>query len=71
MSDREPAYGKDDPRVPGGTYYCGYWGEEYTVLSRDDSRTFDAFKVRWADGHVTEHGTAWEPWRDRVISSGA
>lgn len=66
-SDREPVYGDDDPQVPGGTYYCGYWGEEYTVLERHDVPGATLYKIRWASGRVSEHCTAWEPWRDRVV----
>ncbi len=71
----EPAYGDDDPRVPGGRYYDGYWGDGYTVLERrkppkGSYSGTDVFKIRCADGRVVEHQTAWEPWRDRVISEG-
>ena len=69
----EPAYGSDDPRVPGGRYYDGYWREEYTVLERTEpgsGYSGSVFKIRWASGRVVEHQTPWEPWRDRVVDAG-
>jgi hypothetical protein len=26
------------------------------------------YRIKWADGHETVHCTAWDAWRDRVIS---
>jgi hypothetical protein len=69
MTSHEPAYGKDDPRVPGGRYYCGYWGMEYTVLKRVERNGVSWFRDQWADGRATEHCTPWDPWRDRVIET--
>jgi hypothetical protein len=62
-----------DPRVVGGTYRCGYWGQDYIVLAITDYADWRgrSWRVRWADGHVTEHSTAWDARRDRVLSTGA
>jgi hypothetical protein len=58
------------PRVPGGRYLCGYWQEEYEVLSFGAGMCGSDWSVtvRWADGRTTTHCTAWDPRRDRVIS---
>lgn len=57
------------PRVVGGTYLDGYWGREYEVLGieRETGDWMEwSITVRWADGHVGVHGTAWDYSRDRV-----
>lgn len=59
-----------DPRVEGGRYLCGYWRQEYTVekIEQTGPGVYGRrYTVRWADGHVTTHSTAWEK-RDRVIA---
>jgi hypothetical protein len=60
------------PRKEGGTYYNGYWGQEYTV-TRIERRPVGyigrwRITVRWADGHTTSHCTGWDPKRDRVVA---
>ena len=57
------------PQVPGGRYYNAYWSRAYEVLAiwtpLDDPWPWLA--VRWADGEVTSHCTAWEARRDRAL----
>ena len=53
-----------DPREIGGRYYSGYWGMEYTVLGLDAGW----YTVEWANGEITEHCTAWDAKRDRVVA---
>ena len=48
----------------GGTYYCGYWRLTYIVLAVNP----DSITVRWADGRLSTHRTAWDWHRDTVIS---
>jgi hypothetical protein len=54
----------EDPRKPGGRYLCGYWQEEYEVLSIDEDGWIT---VQWADGRPGLHITPWTPSRDKVI----
>lgn len=62
------------PRVVGGRYLCGYWGQEYTVTEiceGADSRiswTDLSITCKWADGRVTTHCTSWDAKWDRVVS---
>jgi hypothetical protein len=57
------------PQLPGGTYLCGYWGQEYTVLAM--ATTIDGgtclYHVRWADGREGRHCTPWDARADRVV----
>lgn len=56
---------RNDPRVAGGRYYCGYWRKQYSVvwINQDGE-----MKVRWEDGTESVHRTMWDPRRDQVIS---
>lgn len=57
------------PRVPGGRYRSGYWGQEYTVLAVWS--TLDGWpgvRIRWADGRTVEHCTPWDARTDQVVS---
>lgn len=57
------------PRQVGGRYHNWYWNQEYTVeLIRFDELGTPWLTVRWADGHVTTHCTAWDAKRDRIIA---
>ena len=65
------------PRQIGGTYFCGYWAEAYTVVGLVTLVRFRqgkcepynwAIRVQWEDGHCTTHSTAWDPARDKVIA---
>ena len=63
-----------DPRVVGGTYYCGYWRVQYTVLTIEPAHCLSStcWTVRWADdGRITHHGTAWDGRRDRIVEVSA
>ncbi len=57
------------PRVVGGTYRDGYWGQRYTV--EKIQREPFAITVRWEEGpnagKTASHATPWEAKRDRVI----
>lgn len=59
------------PRVVGGRYYCGYWGQEYTVTAIEFPKDWRkvAITCDWQDGTTTTHATAWNSKRDRVITS--
>ena len=61
----------EDPRVPGGRYFNGYWRQEYTVLTMfcHISGGTTWFTVQWAEGHVTTHCTGWDSRRDKVVSA--
>jgi hypothetical protein len=52
-----------DPRVVGGRYLSGHFGQEYRVLDIGQSR----ITVEWSDGRVATHGTGWEPRVDREL----
>lgn len=54
-----------DPREVGGTYYCGYWRENYKVLSKRGNW----FHVEWSDGRKTTHCTPWDSRRDKVVGA--
>lgn len=58
------------PQVPGGRYLCGYWNKTYTVISIDmiEGYSLPWITVRWEDGRIGRHCTAWEPKRDKVLS---
>ena len=56
-----------DPRRVGGVYRCAYWQQTYEVLATERRDGVAWFRVRWADGGVTVHCTAWDR-RDRVVS---
>jgi hypothetical protein len=58
------------PRVVGGRYRDGYWQDEYTVLAiATDVPVWGwSMAVKWSDGHVTQHCTAWDTRRDRVLA---
>jgi len=58
------------PRIPGGRYLCGYFQLAYTVLACVHHMDWrgDSIRVLWDDGHTTEHSTAWDAKRDRVLS---
>jgi hypothetical protein len=57
------------PRVPGGRYRSGYWGQEYTVLAVwSDLSGWPYVRVQWADGHTVEHCTPWDARADQVVS---
>lgn len=58
-----------EPRKVGGVYRDWYWQENYTVQAIEKIGITYWFTVRWTDGHVTRHCTAWNSGRDRVISS--
>jgi hypothetical protein len=55
------------PQVVGGRYRCGYWGQTYTVEDISLHNGWPVLRVRWEDGWVTVHGTAWNYQRDRVL----
>lgn len=62
---------QSDPRVVGGTYRSGYWGEQYEVLAITHGHPVwgTQWTVRWADdGRVTTHSTAWNAGRDSEVS---
>ena len=59
----------DDPRKVGGRYYSGYWGQEYDVTAMREHNGSQWFTCAWADGTTTTHCTAWDEWRDKVVSS--
>jgi len=54
----------DTGRV-GGRYLSGYWQKDYTVLAREIGG--DWIRIRWADGEIAEHLTAWDARHDRVL----
>lgn len=57
------------PRKAGGRYFCGYWKQEYDVLSvADNGRAGWRMTVRWEDGRETSHCTSWDAARDRIVS---
>jgi hypothetical protein len=63
--------GEIGPQRPGGRYRCGFWAEDYTVLSIDlmpGSWPSWQISVQWADGSITTHSTLWDPHRDTVIT---
>lgn len=53
-----------DPREIGGRYYSGYWNKEYTVTGLDAGWIM----AEWEDGEITEHYTAWDAKRDRIVA---
>ena len=59
-----------DPRVPGGTYLCGYWQQTYTVEAMwtavDDPTLW--LRVRWDDNRVTAHCTSWDGRADTILT---
>jgi hypothetical protein len=57
------------PQQIGGRYRSGYWGKEYTVesIARDARGAPKSMTIRWEDGDVTTHQTAWDRKRDKVI----
>lgn len=64
------------PQQVGGRYLCGYWAQEYEVLAitvekNEHGQHSWSIAVRWADGHKTEHCTAWDPRRDKVLAEPA
>ena len=61
------------PRRVGGRYYCGYWRQEYEVLAIHHGAPVWGWliSVRWDDGRITHHATAWDPRYDSVISQPA
>lgn len=58
-----------DPRVVDGTYWNGYWGKLYVVEAMGGAAEGTPWwRVRWEDGRVTTHSTAWSPRTgDRVV----
>jgi hypothetical protein len=56
------------PRVPGGTYVSGYWGEAYTVeaIWCTVGDAWPWFRVRWSDGRTAVHCTPWDARADRA-----
>lgn len=59
------------PRRPGGTYWCGYWRQAYTVVeisyafyNGDPASPSWTMTVEWDGGRRTTHHTPWEPDRD-------
>lgn len=58
------------PRVEGGSYLHGSWGETYTVESirpyRHNGMPW-SMTVRWESGAVTTHHTAWRHGRDQIV----
>lgn len=63
------------PQVAGGRYRNGYWGEEYDVLAVHLGREGNpipwsnwSVTVRWENGRITTHCTAWDARRDRVLA---
>ena len=63
-----------DPRVPGGRYFCGYWHHEYRVdamfttvyRAEDDSRWIPGttfFDVTWIPTEDATHPRASDQWR--------
>lgn len=64
-----PGWSWIGPQRVGGRYFCGYWREEFTVLSFQGSgNATGMMTVRWAKGNTTTHCTPWDPQRDRVVS---
>lgn len=59
-----------DPRVVGGTYRSGYWGDTYEVLSIQWDERGWLVNVIVRDEHGVQRGhcTAWDARRDEVIS---
>jgi hypothetical protein len=60
-----------DPQRVGGRYLCGYWHQEYEVLEMWRVSRTQWYRVRWADGHETQHCTSWDARNDRVVSQPA
>jgi hypothetical protein len=74
-----------DPRKTGGRYLCGYWRQEYTVISAETRHGVLWLTVQWHDWtvsshpratllvkpHVTTHCTAWDPCRDVILGQPA
>ena len=58
-----------DPRRVGGEYFCGYWGQRYTVTATQVEDGTLWLRCKWADGAMTTHCTSWDPKRDRVVTS--
>ncbi|GAB3673669.1 hypothetical protein [Saccharopolyspora sp. NPDC049426] len=62
------------PRHVGGRYRSGYSRRAYTVEDISISAPDDvvgprwSITVRWDNGHVATHYTAWNPDRDEVLS---
>ena len=57
------------PLEVGGTYYSGYWRQAYTVLGFRLVSGVPLVRRLWAAGHETEHSTAWDRKRDKVLSA--
>lgn len=60
------------PQRVGGRYLNHYWNQEYEVLgiflaAGDTAPHPWCIRVRWADGRIGEHWTAWDP-RDTVLT---
>jgi hypothetical protein len=51
------------PRKVGCEYWCGYWRKHYTVLAFGEN----TITIRWEDGQVTTHRTAWDQGRDLIV----
>ena len=56
-----------DPRKVGGTYRSGYWHKTYTVEAIEERNGTKWFTVKWEDGSVSTHCTAWNRY-DLVIT---
>jgi hypothetical protein len=68
MSDTSKAIG---PRVVGGRYFDGYWRQEYEVTDIQPERPDWmgwSITIRWDDGFIAEHCTAWDERSDKVVS---
>ncbi len=61
------------PQQVGGRYRSGYWGKEYTVesIARDERGAPKSMTIRWEDGDVTTHQTAWDRRHDKVLQQPA
>lgn len=51
------------PREVGKEYFCGYWRKHYTVLAFGEH----TITVRWQNGKVATHMTAWDQGRDLLV----
>ena len=54
-----------DPRNVGDIWFCAYWGMQYEILEKAG----EWFRVKWADGSVTNHCTKLDS-RDYIVSMG-
>lgn len=62
---------KNDPRLPGGIYWSGYWCEDYEVLAIWSSlRNRQVWmETLWRGQVTTVHCTPWDGRRDKILAA--